>query len=185
MFCLFSFSLFKLVRRPLWGHRSLGARFMDIIGCCFKKWSISKKSTWWEFVIFTERELEAFNSSVLYCEREFIVLRNSSDKVATLPGRNLDNTSSNRRKSGENNQKKVESTAADERKHKQDCWKQFVETNSKTSQAYGEHSWGMPWNKSDKYKNLKLDKVMKKISLKIGFWVLRQSWASTRKWSKN
>ena len=37
-------------------------------------------------------------------------------------------------------QKKVESTAADEQKHRQDCWKQFFETNSKTSQAYGEHS---------------------------------------------
>ena len=43
---------------------------------------------------------------------------------------NHDNNRGNRRKSGENNPKQIESPAADERKHKQDCWKQFVETDS-------------------------------------------------------
>ena len=32
---------------------------MDIIGCCFKKLLISTNSTWLEFVISTERGLEA------------------------------------------------------------------------------------------------------------------------------
>ena len=48
--------------------------------------------------------------------------------------------SGNRGKSGESNPKQIESTAADERKHTQDCWKQFAETDSKTSQADGEQS---------------------------------------------
>ena len=58
---------------------------------------------------------------VLHREREFIVYRNSSDKVATLPGHSHDNTSGNRGKSGESNPKQIESTTADERKHTQDC----------------------------------------------------------------
>lgn len=36
--------------------------------------------------------------------------------------------------------KKTANTAANEQKHKQDSWKQFVEPNSKMSQAYGEQS---------------------------------------------
>ena len=43
-------------------------------------------------------------------------------------------------KTGENNPKKIANTAANEQKHKQDSWKQFVEPNSKMSQAYGEQS---------------------------------------------
>ena len=43
-----------------------------------------------------------------------------------------------------NNPKQTESTAAGEQKHKQDCWKKFVNTDSKTSQVYGEQRGGMP-----------------------------------------
>ena len=64
--------------------------------------------------------------------------KNSSDKVATLPGPNHHNNSSNSQKTGENDPRQIESTVADERKHKQDCWKQFLKLNSKTSQVYGE-----------------------------------------------
>ena len=63
--------------------------------------------------------------------------------MVTLPGQKHDNNSSYRWKSGENNPKKIESTAADEWKQQQDCWKQFVETDSKTLQAYGAQSWGI------------------------------------------
>ena len=53
---------------------------------------------------------------------------------------NHDNNSGNRPKSGEKNPKQIESTTADEQKHKQDCWKQSVKTDSKTLQVYGEQS---------------------------------------------
>ena len=42
---------------------------------------------------------------------------------------------------------------ADELKQKQNCWKQFVETNSKTSQVGWEQTWRMLWNKSDRTRN--------------------------------
>ena len=51
--------------------------------------------------------------------------------MATLPGHSHDNTSGNRGKSGESNLKQIESIAADERKHTQDCWQQFAETDSR------------------------------------------------------
>ena len=54
---------------------------MDIIGYRFQEVMYQQKSTWRELVIFTERELEVLNSSVLYREREFIVSRSSSDSM--------------------------------------------------------------------------------------------------------
>ena len=44
------------------------------------------------------------------------------------------------KKERETNPKQTESTAADECKHKQGCWKQFVETHSTTSEVYGQQS---------------------------------------------
>ena len=50
--------------------------------------------------------------------------------MATLPGRNHDKNRGNYQKQ-EKTIKKTANTAANEQKHKQDSWKQFVEPNSK------------------------------------------------------
>lgn len=83
------------------------------------------------------------------------------------------------------NPKQIKSTAADQREHKQDYWKQIDETHLKDNGSLCRAKRRNPTKHKQLYKTLKLANVTKKMSFKTGVRVFKQSWASTRKRSKN
>ena len=89
--------------------------------------------------------------------------------MASLPAQNHNNNSGNRRKSGENNPKQIKSTAADQREHKQDYWKQIDETHLKDNGSLCRAKRRNPTKHTQLYKTLKLANVTKKMSLRLEF----------------